>query len=64
MKDTKEEEELDAEIDKRIGKAASTLARRTARVWTRPKRSTLPVLSAHCCMAAIHGLHMPGRRVG
>ena len=25
---------LDAEIDKRIGKAASTLARRTARVWT------------------------------
>ena len=31
---------LDAEIDKRIGKAASTLARRTDRVWTRPK---LPV---------------------
>ena len=27
---------LDAEIDKRIGKAASTLARRTARVWTSP----------------------------
>ena len=30
---------LDAEIDRRIGKAASTLARRTARVWTRPKLS-------------------------
>ena len=29
----------DAEIDKRIGKAASTLARRTARVWTCPKLS-------------------------
>ena len=30
---------LDAEIDKGIGKAASTLARRTARVWTSPKLS-------------------------
>ena len=30
---------LDAEIDRRIGKVASTLARRTARVWTRPKLS-------------------------
>ena len=30
---------LDAEIDKRIGKAVSTLARRTARVWTSPKLS-------------------------
>ena len=30
---------LEAEIDKRIGKAASTLARRTARVWIRPKLS-------------------------
>ena len=30
---------LDAEIDKRIGKAASTLARVTARVWTSPKLS-------------------------
>ena len=30
---------LDAEIDKRIGKAASTLAHLTARVWTRPKLS-------------------------
>ena len=30
---------LDAEIDKRIGKAASTLARLTARVWTSPKLS-------------------------
>ena len=30
---------LDAGIDKRIGKAYSTLARRTARMWTRPKLS-------------------------
>ena len=30
---------LDADIDKRIGKAASTLARLTARVWTSPKLS-------------------------
>ena len=30
---------LDAEIDKRIGKAASTLARLTAWVWTSPKLS-------------------------
>ena len=30
---------LDAEIDKRIGKAASTLARLTARVWSNPKLS-------------------------
>ena len=30
---------LDAEINKRIGKAASTLARFTARVWTSPKLS-------------------------
>ena len=28
---------LDAEIDKRIGKAATTLARLTSRVWTNPK---------------------------
>ena len=30
---------LDAEINKRVGKAASTLARLTARVWTSPKLS-------------------------
>ena len=30
---------LDADIDKRIGKAASTLARLTARMWTSPKLS-------------------------
>ena len=30
---------LDAEIDKRIGKSASTLARLTTRVWTSPKLS-------------------------
>ena len=61
----------DAEIDKRIGKADSTLARLTARVWTSPKlsmkqrwQSTMHVLPAHCCMAARHGLHTPGRREG
>ena len=59
---------LDAEIDKRIGKAAATLARLTARVWTSPKLSlktkmaaTMPVLSAHCCMAARHGLYYGGQ---
>ena len=30
---------MDAEIDKRIGKAASVLARLTVRVWTSPKLS-------------------------
>ena len=30
---------LDADIEKRVGKAASTLARLTARVWTSPKLS-------------------------
>ena len=40
---------LDTEIDKRIGKAATTLARLTSRVWTNPKMTvkTMPVLSAH-----------------
>ena len=32
--------------------------------WRQIWRSTLFVLSAHCCMAARHGLHMPGMRVG
>ena len=62
---------MDTEIDKMIGKAASTLARLTARVWINPKlsvktkmASTMPVLPADCCMAARHGLHMPGKREG
>ena len=33
-------------------------------LWRHTLCSTLPVISAHCCMAARHGLHMPGRRVG
>ena len=56
---------LDADIEKRIGKAASTLACITAQVWTSPKLSvktrmaaTMPVLPAHCCKAARHGLHI------
>ena len=28
---------LDTEIDKRIGKAATTVGRRASRVWTNPK---------------------------
>ena len=56
---------LDAGINKRIGKAASTLARLTAQVYTSPQpsvktiwRSIMPVLPAPCCMAARHGLHI------
>ena len=33
-------------------------------LWRQRWQSTMPVLSAHCCMAARHGLHMPGRREG
>ena len=33
-------------------------------LWRQIWQSTLPVISAHCCMAARHELHMPGRRVG
>ena len=36
----------------------------TSCLWRQIWRSTLNVLSAHCCMAARHELHMPGRRVG
>ena len=45
---------LDTETNKRIGKAATTVARLTSRVWTKPKltvkprrQCTMPVLSAH-----------------
>ena len=41
---------LDTEIDKRIGKAATRLARLTSRVWTNAKlrvKTKMPVLSAH-----------------
>ena len=31
-------------------------------IWRHRWQSTMSVLSAHCCMAAVHGLHMPGRR--
>ena len=62
---------LDAEINKRIGKAASTFASLTAREWASPGclwrqtwQSAMAVLSAHYCMAARRGLHMPGRREG
>ena len=51
---------LDTENDKRIGKAATTLARLTSRVWTNPKLTEEKtkmvaynaVLSAHWCTAA------------
>ena len=65
---------LDAELRKRIGRAASTLARLTTRAWTSPKLSVKttmvvynacqPVLPAYCCMAARRGLRMPGSREG
>ena len=43
---------LDAELDKRIGEAATTLARLTTRVWINPKLRH----------AARHGPHMPGKK--
>ena len=62
---------LDAEIDKIIGKTASTLARLTARVWTTPKLSVKTNMAAYnagvtstLLYAARCGLHMPGRREG
>ena len=61
---------MDAEIDKRIGKGATTLARLTARVWTIPILSwktwgcSMSVLSARCCVAARYALHIPGWREG
>ena len=38
---------LDAELDKRIGKAASTLAHLTARVWTNPKLTTATKMAVY-----------------
>ena len=38
---------LDAEINKRIGNAASTLVRLTARVWTSPKLSVKTDMAVH-----------------
>ena len=63
---------LDAEIYRRIGKAASTLARRTARVWTRPKlsvKTNMAVYIACVISTLLYGsetwtTYMPGRRVG
>ena len=60
---------LDTEIDKRIGKVASTVARLKTRLWANPElsmktedgsESTMPALPAHCCMKARHRLHIPG----
>ena len=56
---------LDTEIDKRIGKAATTLAGLTSRVWTITKltvKTKIPVLSAHLSTAAGRGPHTPDRR--
>ena len=46
---------LDADINKRIGKAASTLARLTARVWTSPKLSVKTKMAAYnaCVISAL-----------
>uniref|UniRef100_K7EX07 Reverse transcriptase domain-containing protein n=1 Tax=Pelodiscus sinensis TaxID=13735 RepID=K7EX07_PELSI len=38
---------LDAELDKRIGKAASTLARLTTRVWTNPRLTTATKMAVY-----------------
>ena len=49
---------FDAEINKRIGKAASTLARLTARVWTSPKMSMktkMAVYNACVTGTLLHG---------
>ena len=45
---------LDAEIDKRIGKAASTLARLTARVWSSPKQSVKTKMAVYKCLCYQH----------
>ena len=46
---------LDAEIDKRIGKAASTVARLTARMWTSPKLSMKTKMAIYnaCVMSTL-----------
>ena len=49
---------LDPEIDKRIRKAASTLARLTARVWTSPKlseKTTMVVYNAYVTNTLMYG---------
>ena len=49
---------LHAEIDKRIGKAASTLARLTARVWSSPKlsvKTTMAVYNACVISTLLYG---------
>ena len=49
---------LYAEINKRIGKAASTLARLTARVWTSPKLSVktkMAVYNAYVIITLLYG---------
>ena len=51
---------LDAEINKRIGKAASTLARLTPRVWTNPKLSVktkMAVFNACVISTLLYGIH-------
>lgn len=49
---------LDAEIDRRIGKAASTLAGLTSRVWTNPKmivRTKMDVYNARVLSTLLYG---------
>ena len=57
---------LDTEIDKGIGKAATTLARLTSRVWTNPKLTVkikMVVYNACVVSALMYGRpHMPDRR--
>ena len=63
---------LDAEIDKMIGKAASTIDRLSHSSIVDTHQAVgededvclqrLCMFPVHCCMAARHGLHVPGRR--
>ena len=63
---------LGAQTNTRIGKAASTLARLTARVWTSPKlsiKTEMAVYNACVISILLYGsetwtIHMPGRREG
>ena len=45
---------LDTEIDKRIGKAATTLARLTSRVWTNPKLTVKTKMAVYNACVSAH----------
>jgi len=60
---------LDTELDKRIGKAATTLACLTSRVWTNPKLTTKIKMAVYnaCVISTLlygarHGPRTPGKK--